>query len=183
MGSTEGVLVADGQAAAIAGARSRLEALYDAHARSALRLAYLLTGDRHLAEDLVQDAFVRVSGRFVDLRAPEAFGGYLRRTIINLSHGYFRRLKVERNYLQRERSRATRDEEMLPDIEGRDELVAALARLPARQRTAVALRYFEDLSEQQAADAMDCSVSAMKSLVNRATTTLREHLAETGVDR
>ena len=183
MGSTEGVLVADRQATVIAGAGSRLEALYDAHARSALRLAYLLTGDRHLAEDLVQDAFVRVSGRFVDMRAPEAFGGYLRRTIINLSHGHFRRLKVERTYLQRERNRPTRGEEMLPDIEGRDELVAALARIPARQRAAVVLRYLEDLSEQQTADVMGCSVSAIKSLVNRAMSTLREQLAEMGTER
>lgn len=175
--------MADAQAAGYSGTRSRLEALYDAHARRAIRLAYLLTGDRDLAEDLVQDAFVRVAGRFVDLRSPQAFGAYLRRTVINLSHGYFRRLKVERSYLEREKSRGRRTEDDLPDIEGRDEVLIALRMLPARQRTAVVLRFFEDLTEQQTADAMGCSVGAIKSLVNRAKESLRGQLTHDGSER
>ena len=180
MSSSEGALVADGQAAAIPAARSRLESLYDAHFRSALRVAYLLTGDQHLAEDLAQDAFVKVAGRFHDLRSVDAFGAYLRRTVVNLSHGHFRRLKVERSYLDRERGRVHRNEEGLPDIEGRDEVMAALASLPPRQRAAVVLRYLEDLSEQQTADVMDCSVAAVKSMVNRAMTSLRRELGPEG---
>jgi RNA polymerase sigma-70 factor (sigma-E family) len=181
MGTTEGVWVAERQAAAaVRISPSRLEALYDAHIANAVRLAYLLTSDRYLAEDLAQDAFVRVSGRFVDLRSPEAFGAYLRRTIINLSHGYFRRLRVERSYIEREKRRPSSDDAALPDIEGRDELMAALDRLSPRQRTAVVLRYFEDLSEQQTADVMGCSVGAIKSLVNRAMGSLRAHLNEAG---
>ena len=62
-----------------------LEGLYRAHAPEALRLAYLLTGERPLAEDLVQDAFVKVLGRFHDLRNRDAFWWYLRRTIVNLA--------------------------------------------------------------------------------------------------
>ena len=54
----------------------RLGELYAAHAPDAVRLAYLLTGDRHLAEDLVHEAFVRLFGRFRDLRNPDAFGAY-----------------------------------------------------------------------------------------------------------
>lgn len=180
MGSAEGVWVVDGQAAAIPAARTRLETLYDVHFRSALRVAYLLTGDPHLAEDLAQDAFVKVAGRFHDLRSADAFGAYLRRTVVNLSHGYFRRLKVERSYLDRERARARRADVSLPDIEGRDEVVAALAKLPARQRAAVVLRYLEDLSERQTADVMDCSVGAVKSMVNRAMTALRGSLLPEG---
>src|ERR687887_2103997 len=79
----------------------RLGDLYLRHADEAVRLAYLLTGDRHLAEDLVQDAFVRLAGRLVHLRDPGAFHAYLRRTIVNLSNSYFRRRRVERAYLER----------------------------------------------------------------------------------
>src|SRR6184192_809214 len=77
--------------------------LYLRHADDAVRLAYLLTGDRDLAEDLVQDAFVRLAVRLVHLRDPDAFHAYLRRTVVNLSHSHFRRKKVERAYLERER--------------------------------------------------------------------------------
>lgn len=168
--------MADGQAAVIPRTHTRLEALYDVHFRSVLRVAYLLTGDQHLAEDLAQDAFVKVAGRFHDLRNADAFGAYLRRTVVNLSHGYFRRLKVERSYLDRERGHARRDQETLPDIEGRAEVVAALSQLPPRQRAAVVLRYFEDLSERQTAEVMDCSIGAVKSMVNRAVTSLRGSL-------
>src|SRR5437763_10570377 len=81
----------------------RLGELYLLHADAAVRLGYLLTGDRALAEDLVQDAFVRLAGRLVHLRDPGAFDAYLRRTVVNLSRSHFRRKKVERAYLERAR--------------------------------------------------------------------------------
>src|SRR6185436_9223333 len=62
---------------------SRLEDLYVQHAPAALRFAYFLSGDPELARDLVQDAFVRVAGRFRYLRQPDEFDPYLRRTIVN----------------------------------------------------------------------------------------------------
>jgi len=62
----------------------RLQDLYTRHAPAGMRLAYFLTGDRELAGDLVQDAFVKVVGRFGHLRVPDAFDAYLRRTIVNL---------------------------------------------------------------------------------------------------
>src|SRR5947208_13489642 len=79
----------------------RLGELYLRHADDAVRLAYLLTGERALAEDLVQDAFVRLAGRLAHLRDPGAFHAYLRRTVVNLSNSYFRRRKVERAYVER----------------------------------------------------------------------------------
>jgi DNA-directed RNA polymerase specialized sigma24 family protein len=72
----------------------RLDELYRAFAPDT-RLACLLTGDPGLAEDLAQDAFVRVLGRFRDLRT-ESFWWYLRKTVVNLSRSYFRRRRVER---------------------------------------------------------------------------------------
>ena len=87
-----------------ASAGGRLGELYRRHAPDAARLAFLLTGNRALAEDLVQEAFVRMFGRYRDLRNPDAFAAYLRKTVVNLSRSHFRRLRVERTYVQREGS-------------------------------------------------------------------------------
>jgi RNA polymerase sigma-70 factor (sigma-E family) len=148
-----------------------LAELYERHAPATGRLAYLLTGDRVLAEDLVQEAFVRLVGRFRHLRVPDAFEAYLRRTIVNLHTSQLRRRRVERAYLEREgrREPSTPD----PDMEAREELWRAVLALPPRQRAAIVLRFYEDLSERETADALGCSPSAAKSLVARAMQTLR----------
>ncbi|HVM33974.1 MAG TPA: SigE family RNA polymerase sigma factor [Actinomycetota bacterium] len=153
--------------------------LYELHADRAKRLAYLLTGDPDLAEDLLQDAFVKVAGAFRGIRKPEAFGGYLRTTIVNLARSYFRRSKSERAYLEKERARPARANEQ-PDLAVRTDLFQALQKLSVRQRTAVVLRYYEDLSERQAADVLGLSVPALKSLVNRAMENLRAEVGSEG---
>src|SRR5438034_9130971 len=99
----------------------RLGQLYLRHADDAVRLAYLLTGDHALAEDLVQDAFVKLAGRLAHLRDPGAFEAYLRRTIVNLTNSYFRRKRLEREHLKRERTAAPPNP-VLPDLAARDEL-------------------------------------------------------------
>jgi DNA-directed RNA polymerase specialized sigma24 family protein len=71
--------------------RERLAEMYERSAPGVFRLAFLLTGDRALAEDLVQDAFVRFVVRFGHLRDLDAFDGYMRRTIVNLSKNVYRR--------------------------------------------------------------------------------------------
>lgn len=155
------------------GKRSRLETLYAAHAPAAGRLAYLLTGDRALAEDLVQEAFVKLAGRFRDLRSEEAFPWYLRRTVVNLANSHFRRVRVERAYLAKEGARPNRHIE----IGGEAEMWAALQNLPVRQRAAIALRYYEDLTEAQTAEVLRCPVGTVKSLVSRGIARLREELS------
>lgn len=158
--------------------RGRLEELYERHAPAASRLAYLLTGDPALAEDLVHDAFVRVVGRFAHLRVPDAFDAYLRRTIVNLHTSQLRRRRVERAFLERERASARTTTVSMPDIASREELWIAVRALPARQRAAIVLRYYEDLSDQQVADALRCSPAAVKSLVARAMETLRDRIGK-----
>jgi DNA-directed RNA polymerase specialized sigma24 family protein len=81
--------------------RGSLGDLYVRHAPESIRLAFLLTGDRALAEDLVQEAFARLVGRLRHLRDPGAFGAYLRRTIVNLATSHFRHRLVERAHLER----------------------------------------------------------------------------------
>ena len=152
----------------------RIETLYEEHAGRALRLAILLTGDRHRAEDLVQDAFVRIVGSFGHLRVRSSFGAYLNRTIVNLSRDRGRRLRLERREIEREGRAPRPPAEGQPDLGVREELLGALAALPHRQRAAIVLRYYQDLSERDVADALGCSVTAAKALITRGMETLRK---------
>jgi RNA polymerase sigma-70 factor (sigma-E family) len=150
----------------------RLAELYERHAAGAVRLAYLITGDRERARDVAQEAFVRVATAFRHRRFPDAFDAYLRRTVINLCTSHFRRARLERAVLEREAAEPPRvDATSEPGV--RDELRRALRRLPERQRVAVVLRYYEDLSEEDMARAMRCSVPAARSLLSRGMQTLR----------
>jgi RNA polymerase sigma-70 factor (sigma-E family) len=169
---------------ASAGARpatsASLARLYETHAPAAYRLAYLLTGEPDLAEDLVQDAFVRIIGRFGQLRSPEAFDAYLRRTVVNLSYGVFRRRRVERAFLATEAGHAaTAPAGALPDVEASDELWRQLRRVAPRQRAVLVLRYYEDLSEHQTADMLGCSVRTVKSLTARGLAAMRSQRGDT----
>jgi RNA polymerase sigma-70 factor (sigma-E family) len=159
-----------------AGGKARLKPmarLYGDYFHSAFRLAYLLTGDRELAEDLVQDAFVRLIGHFGSLRREDSFDAYLKRTIVNLSHTTFRRRRVERSYLARQHAYHSGQTLDLPDVEQRDELWLQLQTLAPRQRAALILRYYEDLSEHQTAEVLGCSVRTVKSLVARGLAAMR----------
>lgn len=149
----------------------RLGHLYRTHAPAATRLAYLLTGDRELARDLAQDAFIRVAGRFAALRAEASFASYLRSTVYNLVKSHFRRLRVERRHLAEQANLRSPGEDPGPEL--RSDLAATLNALPVRQRAALVFRYYVDLSEQQTADAMGCSVAAVRSLTFRALESLR----------
>lgn len=152
----------------------KLDGLYRAFAPDAVRLAYLLTGDAGLAEDLAQDAFVRVLGRFRDLRNPESFWWYLRKTVVNLSRSYFRHRRVERAFLDRERRQPEAAAPLDPD-EWRA-MQQALLRLRPEQRAVVVLRYFEDLTEAQTAEVLGWPVGTVKSKVSRAMDRLRKEL-------
>jgi RNA polymerase sigma-70 factor (sigma-E family) len=154
---------------------SKIGELYLGHADSAVRLAYLLTGDRDVAEDLVQDAFVRLAGRLVHLRDAGAFDAYLRKTVVNLANSYFRRRRVERSYEKRARGMVATASPGHA-IEERAALAAALRTLPQRQRAALVLRFYEDLSEAQTADVIGCRPGTVKSLVSRGLETLREQM-------
>jgi RNA polymerase sigma-70 factor (sigma-E family) len=156
----------------------KLAELYVRYADGAVRLAYLLTGDVTLAEDIVQDAFVRLAGRLIHLRDPDAFEAYLRRTVMNLSKSHFRRKRVERAYLTHARGATTTQDTQWsdPSFEDRDALWRALGTLSRRQRVAVVLRFYEDLPEREVADILKCRPGTVKSLVSRALETLRNEI-------
>lgn len=150
----------------------RLGRLYEQHAPDAIRLAALLTGDRALAEDIVQEAFARLVGRLQHIREPEAFRAYLRKAVVNLSRMHFRRRKVERTSLQR---LGTRPPTVAgdPDVAAREAMAQALLQLPERQRAAIVLRFYEDLSERQVAEILRCRPGTVGSLVSRGLGALR----------
>ena len=154
------------------GRASQLAEVYVRSAPAGFRLAYLLTGDRALAEDLVQEAFLRFVGRLHHLRDPEAFDAYLRRTIVNLSKDVFRRRAVERSYLER-RTAEFREGHTDRDVAAYESMRASLLSLPPRQRAAIVLRYYEDLPESEIADLLRCRPATVRSLVARGLETLR----------
>lgn len=152
----------------LAGAEN-LGDLYERHAAEAVRVAYLLTGDRALAEDLVQDAFVRLVGRFIHLRHAEAFPAYLRQTVVNLGRMHFRRRKTERALLDADPFVATDGLDLAYVASVR----SALLSLPYRSRAAIVLRYYCDLPDSETAIALGCAEGTVRSLISRGIEKLR----------
>lgn len=155
---------------------SNQDALAETYLRysdGAYRLAYVLTGDHHVAEELVQEGFVRLWARFGDWRDSRWFDAYLRKTIVNLSRSRARRLKLEGTFSERQRREKAGGSAQFPDVEGIHEMWQALMQLPQRQRAALYFRYYEDLSEVETADILGCSQGALKSLVLRGLKKLR----------
>src|SRR5687767_11918744 len=133
-----------------------LDGLFRAHATPLLRLAVVLTGDHALAEELVQEAFVRLH-RSGSVPEPGTELAYLRRTVVNLSHGHHRHLRVVRGH--RPDAPTTEPAAELDAVrrDGQRQVAAAVRTLPERQRDCVVLHYFADLSDTEIADALGIS--------------------------
>jgi RNA polymerase sigma-70 factor (sigma-E family) len=158
--------------------RHEFDAMLDAHAPALLRTAFLLTGDAHLAEDLLQTALVKTWTRWHTIRDVSSAPAYVRGVMATTSVAWWRR---------RWRGEVSTGE--VPEVAGadayaavhqRDEIGRALARLTPRQRAAVVLRFYDDLAEADVAAALGCSVGTVKSTTSRALATLRESLAIEG---
>ncbi|MET8701056.1 SigE family RNA polymerase sigma factor [Kitasatospora sp. NPDC058032] len=135
-----------------------------------LRTAFLLTGDRYLAEDVVQTALERTYAAWGRVtRADEPYA-YVRRIVVNEHARRFRRRVPEQLVTAVPERTGPDGFERLDD---RAALLAALGTLPPGQRQAVVLRYWEDLSESQAAAAMGCSVGTVKSQASKGIAKLR----------
>lgn len=153
--------------------RARLAALFVADYERLVRLARLL-GDPADAEDVVQTAFIRVYRRG-RLRDPELAGAYLRQTVVNLTRSSWRRKQTARRYAEARPSNEIPD----ADVAGRLVMRAAIAALPRRQREAVVLRYYVDLTEAATADMMGVSIGSVKAYTSRGLARLGELLAGT----
>ncbi|MBQ1058181.1 SigE family RNA polymerase sigma factor [Micromonospora sp. C32] len=143
---------------------------------SLLRTAFLLCGDRGKAEDLVQTTLAKTVVAWSRLQRSEGVDHYVRRVLVNTFVSWRRRRSWWEQPLGRLVETQARDEYV--GVEQRDLLRRALDGLPARQRAAVVLRFYEDLSEQDAALVMGCSVGTVKSLSSRGLRTLRQQWVE-----
>ena len=164
-------------AQAARGQDASFAAVFNEHHRRAVRLAWLLTGDPHQAEDVVAEAMTKV---YVQWRkgGVDDVGAYLRRAVANQANSRLRRRYLER----REASRRTGDDRgvRLVDDEAadRDAVWQAIQQLPDRQRQVVVLRYYEDLSEAATADVLGISTGTVKSSLSRGLSKLEELLAD-----
>ena len=134
------------------------------------RTAALMLGNRHDAEDIVQDALVRVMRRWPNVRdAPYA---YATQTVVNLTRDGWRR-RLRRGVAVPLTDYPTGHDSMA-GVDQRLSLLSAMARLPDRQRAALVLRYWEALSEHEIADALGCSPNTVKTHIARGLARLRE---------
>jgi RNA polymerase sigma-70 factor (sigma-E family) len=148
-----------------------------------LRTAYLMVWDAAEAEDLVQECLLAVARRWPRVRKMDHPHAYARRILVNLAlDGSQRRMRHRQELVGDETATlsAMPDEpsaRVLNAVGVRAELIAALGTLPPRQRAVLVLRYFEDLSELQAAELLGCSVGTVKSTASRGLTRLETALS------
>ena len=147
-------------------------AFVSARSRHLLQTAYLLTGDRHRAEDLLQTALTRAYLRWdrIESEDPE---GYVRRTLANAHIDWWRRKPWREEPSAELPDIATPDQAATYDV--RNAVLGALAGLSRRQRAVVVLRYYEDMSEAEIAALLGCSPGTVKSAASRAMVKLRAH--------
>ena len=151
-----------------------VEALFHAHYPRLAYTAFSLVGDWDLAEQLAQEAYLRLWRRWRWISDPQAAPVYLQRTVVNLSRETIRRKVIERRALNaRSMERPPAAE---PDPADLVELRRAIAGLPARKRECVVLRYLLGLSEAETADLLGVTVGTVKSQTHRGLRQLRERL-------
>jgi RNA polymerase sigma factor (sigma-70 family) len=143
-----------------------VDELFRARRDPSIRLAVFLVGDVTLAEELVQDAFLEVTRRWHELDNP---AGYLRTTVVNRCRNHRRRLALVGR-------RPVPPPPLVTEAPELDELWSVLARLPARRRAAVVLRYYEDLPIAEIARLLGCREGTVSSLLHRGLADLRKVL-------
>jgi RNA polymerase sigma-70 factor (sigma-E family) len=150
------------------GPAAGFEAFYGHRYRDAVRLAYVITGDPGTAEDIAQEALLRVRPRFERLREPWP---YTRAAIVNVARSHARRGR-------REQARLELVATSSPAVSTSDptELLDAIDALPFRQKAVIVLRYYEDLSEREIASVLRCRPGTVKSLASRALSRLAQEI-------
>jgi RNA polymerase sigma-70 factor (sigma-E family) len=167
---------ADGEIALLAGDVVDFEAFVRERLPALLRYATALSGDPHLAADVVQDVLVRVHAKWARICHQERPDLYVKRMVTNEYLSWRRRWQVRTiipvsfSVLQ---SRSPSVGDAAQQVADRDDLQARLAALPRRQRAVLVLRYFEGLDDAEIAGVLDISSSTVRSTASRALATLR----------
>lgn len=147
------------------------------HTPALLRTAYLLTGNALSAEELVQDTFVRLYPKWDRVESADIPLAYVRRS---MSNGFVntRRRASRREYAFADVPEHPDEYDGVAQLADRDEIWAGLSRLPDRQRAALVMRFFDDLSDDDTAAALGCRVGTVRSLVSRGLAALRDQMAQ-----
>lgn len=152
--------------------------LYEREGPSLVRLARLFTDDRNAAEDLVQEAFIRLHRSAHRIRDASRAAPYLRSIVLNLARDHNRRGLVSlrhREALTPEQTTAA-PEDAIVLTEAQDEVVEALRSLSARQRDCLVLRFYLDLTEVQIAETLSISPNSVKTHCRRGMASLKQQL-------
>ncbi len=143
------------------------DGFYESRWHGAVRLGHAIVGSVNVAEEIAQEAFVRVYSAWTDLESPDAF---LRTVLVNLCRSNLRRTHLERSQVRVGVNSVLAEPEL-------DETWIALRRLPFRQRAVLALRYYGDLPEVEIAALLGCRLGTVKSARHRALARLRKELS------
>ncbi len=154
---------------------AELVAFYRDHRLNLVRLAVLLVGDRETAEDVVQDVFARLHGKW---RPGVTTLAYVRTCVLNGSRSILRRRAVALRRIERVTELVDSAETAALIGESRREVLLALGRLPRRQREALVLRYYLDLSDAETAEIMRVGESTVRSTTARALVRLHRELGD-----
>jgi RNA polymerase sigma-70 factor (sigma-E family) len=146
-----------------------VERLFRSSRLHMVRLALLLVDDKETAEDVVQDAFAALHRRWSSITTPDAAIGYLRASVVNGSRSVLRRRRVARAHIwpEAEGRNTEAAESGALRAEEHGEVLAALRRLPRRQREVIVLRYWAELPEAEIAAALGISIGSVKSSASR----------------
>jgi RNA polymerase sigma-70 factor (sigma-E family) len=173
------IVAGGGGGVAVEAAEEEFASFVQARWGQLVRTAYLLTGDRGRAEDLVQQVLVKVHRRWTHIASVESPYAYTRAALANESASWWRRRRVAETLgdVPAHADRAPGDAYAAYDT--RDEIARAVLGLPPRMRAVVVLRYFDDLSEADTAAALGMSVGSVKSQASRGLERLRSVLQPT----
>ncbi len=162
-----------------ADADEAIAALFREHARSLVRLARFFADDRNAAEDLVQEAFLRLRRSFHRIESHDRDAAYLRSIVLNLARDHNRRgLMSLRHRMPEEESRLS-PEDRIVMREDQQQMIDAVRALPRRQRDCVVLRYYLDLSIPDIATTLGVSVNSVKTHLRRGMGALEARLEAT----
>ncbi len=149
-----------------------LESLYEIFGMRLFRIAYLHLGDKAIAHDVVQDVFVKIYLKKPTLDDPLP---YLTRCVVNSCKTKLRRRKIEFKYLPRFKEGKSEQNQI-------DEISELLSRLSNKERSAIVLRYYLDLSTEEIAQVLKCKSSTVSSLISRGQKKLKVMLYDTSSD-
>jgi RNA polymerase sigma-70 factor (sigma-E family) len=164
---TRAVQDADATSAVPRESAAGFDAFYVSRWHGAVRLGHAIVGSANVAEEIAQEAFLRVYSGWSGIESPDAF---LRTVLVNLCRSNLRRAQLERSNA----SAGVHKVQSEPEL---DETWIALRRLPFRQRAVLALRYYGDLSEVEIAALLGCRLGTVKSARHRALARLRQELS------